>query len=96
VKRRPAELLALSLVLGIWAGKQIDLPAPLLLAGLFAASGLFPGVRRPGPKTALLALGQIMPKEKLRSTLARHFKDPSSRVRQFANWLAERKQIPVG
>ena len=46
-------------------------------------------------ETALLALGQLMPKEKLRSTLARHLKDPSSRVRQYATWLAERKQIPV-
>ena len=52
----------------------------------------FPLVR----ETALLALGQLMPRDKLRSTLNRHLKDPSSRVRRFANWLAERKQIPVG
>jgi ATP/ADP translocase/HEAT repeat protein len=52
----------------------------------------FPVVR----ETALLALGQILPVEKLRSTLARHLKDPSPRVRRYASWLAERKQIPVG
>jgi HEAT repeat protein len=52
----------------------------------------FPLVR----ETALLALGQLMPKDKLRSTLARHLKDPSASVRQYASWLAERKQIPLG
>jgi ATP/ADP translocase/HEAT repeat protein len=52
----------------------------------------FPLVR----ETALLALDQILPKDKLRSTLTRHIKDPSSQVRRYATWLAERKQIPVG
>ncbi len=52
----------------------------------------FPLVR----ETALLALGQILPENKLRATLARHLSDPSPRVRRYASWLAERKQVPTG